>query len=377
MAHTVQKACSVAPGRRGGMMAQQVFFPAAALFAAVAPWLLLLAPVAGMTPLVDVSTHARSMLIGYVGALIAGYLGGKLPAGQLALLFALWLLGRLAEVGSASPVVTNCLYVGFGAWLATLVVPRFRGAKKWRNRAIGPLIALICFFPVFVWMHQIAGGSMRTSLYSLLLLITLLMFFMGGRFITPVLARAYADAGMKIPQRVQPRLEAVVMLLLAGASLLNVLTAGSAWTALPAGLAALLLLLRLYRWKLFSLPQRADIRALGCGYLWLGVGLLVFSVAFAGGPSSTVSLHLITIGALGTLSSCVMLKQSGRAVAPPMPVYSAVTLLLFVAAVARFLVETYPQYRPALLAISGVAWSTNFLLVAFYTLITRKENDRG
>lgn len=350
---------------RSGVAAQQVFFPAAALCAAVLPWLLL-ASLAGCAPLVDVSTHARSLLFGFVGALLAGYLGGKLPPWQLGGLFALWLLGRLAELLPVAPWLMHTLYITFGVLLAALVAPRFRAAKKWRNRAVGPLLVAICAFPFLIWVQSVVGVSTQRSLYGLLLLLSLLMFFMGGRLITPLLARAYADTGGKIPQRVQPRIEAAVMLLLAFASVCSVLALHAMWVALPVAAAALLLILRLYRWHLFALGQRADIAALGSGYLWLGAGLLLVSLALMGRAPIASSLHLVTIGALGTLSSCVMLKQSARAAAPQNAVYAAVAGMIGIAAIARFLVDSLPQYRPLLLVVSGLAWSANYLMVACY-----------
>ena len=105
------------------LRAQQVFFPSAALFAAVAPWLLLGSLYGWFQPLVDVATHARGMLFGYVGALIAGYLGGKLSASQMAALFGLWLAGRMVEVCADEPRIVNLLYAAFCLYLTIIVVP--------------------------------------------------------------------------------------------------------------------------------------------------------------------------------------------------------------------------------------------------------------
>ncbi len=359
------------PGSRSlsVISAHQLFFPAAAVFAAIAPWLLLVS-LAGITePLVDVSTHARGLLIGYIGALIAGYLGGKLPPRQLVVLFGLWLAGRWAEVFSGSPLITYTLYIAFGHSLASIVVPRFSAAKKWRNRVVGPLIALVTCFPLILGVYGATGYQPPVPLYTLLLLIALLMFFMGGRLITPILARAYANTGGTLPQRVQPRLEGAVIVLLLFASAFSIFPFGTAWVALLAGLAGALVLVRLYRWKIVGPGwQDADLIALGVGYLWLGLGLLVFSLSLVERLSPFTSLHIITIGALGTLSSTVMLKFSCRTRPPPPVAYYVVVILLFLATSARCLVDALPAYRQSLLFASGLMWSVNFLLVLLRTL---------
>ncbi len=363
---------------RAGHSAQRLFFPAAALLAALGPWLLLGVPDHGQA-VVDVPTHARSMLFGYVGALIAGYLGGRMAAARLAGLFGLWLAARCAELIPADPLLVQALYAAFGLSLAALVVPRFSSARKWRNRLIVPVLAAITCFPVLLWAGGALGMDAYSALHALVLVIALLMFFMGGRFITPLLARAYADRGGRLPHRVQPVLEGTVMLLLLGAATLGLWGGDGRWTALLAGLAGLLVVVRLARWRLFLPdPRHADLKALGVGYLWLGLGLLAFSLSLAGALPLTASLHVITVGALGTLSSTVMLKTaqgSGQARAAR---YYAVIGLLSAACIARYAAGVSPAWRTTLLMLTASLWSLNFLLVAYHLVSANKTgNPRG
>ncbi|MCB1730161.1 MAG: NnrS family protein [Halieaceae bacterium] len=176
------------------VQAQALFFPAAALYAALAPWLLL-ASLTGTAGLVfSGAAHARGLLFGYVGALIAGYLLGKPGLPMLSLLFGLWLAGRLAELVYPASLLTGVLYALYGLLLAGLVTPKFRAAKKWRNRVAGPLIALITCFPLLdqALLHQ--GGARDSPIRGIILPLALLMFFMGGRIITPALAVGTAPA---------------------------------------------------------------------------------------------------------------------------------------------------------------------------------------
>ncbi len=350
------------------LLAQHVFFPAAALLAVIGPWLLVLSFSGKSELIISASTHAKSMLFGYVGALIAGYLVGKLHPGHMISLFGLWLAGRIAEVFSHNDLLINLLYSAFGLILAILVAPKFRAAKKWRNLTIFPLIILIGCFPFFYWLSDTSIFHINLTLHSFILFISLLMFFMGGRLITPVLTRAFIDSGMKTPQRVQPHLEGMTMILLALASVLSLTSLPTLWIAIPSVLASFLILARIYRWRFYSLSWRfADLWGLGIGYTWLGIGLLIFSLSMIVGRSSVSSLHIITIGALGTLSSIVILKSSAKHLQPPALAYYTIILLLSIAVICRLLFEFLPGYQQAMLGIAVSTWSICFLVVLVYT----------
>ncbi len=360
--------------RPSGLNAQRVFFPMAALFAAIAPWLLLVALPAHPEPAIVIQTHAQGMLFGYVSALIAGYLLGKQQLLYLMALATLWLAGRVAEICCSHTMIIHILYAGFGLALAVQVVPKFWVAKKWRNRVIGPLIAVITCFPIVYWLLSIVDMPRTSSLYSLILFIALLMFFMGGRFITPALTRAFAESGQHVPHRVQPKIEGSAMTLLMTAGVLLALGAPKAWVALLTGAASVLVLVRLYRWTPFVLGGRfAGIWALCVGYLWLGLGLSMFSASMVGGLPVAASLHIITVGALGTLSSTIMLTLSSKRSAPPGGTYYATVILLTSATACRFLADLIPVHRQVFLNFSATVWSINFILVAFVILLKQKD----
>ena len=367
---------SIHSGPRAGLYAQRIFFPAAALFAAVAPWLLL-SGVLGFAPVVDVGTHARGLLFGYVGALIAGYLVGKLSARAMGLLFGLWLGGRLAETTSDSTALINLLYAAYGVLLAVHVVPRFSAAKKWRNRLTGPLLALIACFPLLYWGFAASGRALNFSLYGLILLIALLMFFMGGRFITPALAVAFAREGQRLPQRVQPWIEGTTMVLLLLASGAYLWQPGQAWIAAPVLAAAVLIWVRVLRWQLFALSWHyAEIWALGVGYLWLGLGLLLFALSLLGYLPGVAGVHVITVGALGTLSSAVMLKLSAKKATLPQGIYVGMMVLIAGATGLRFAANFAPLQRELLLGMSALAWSAGLALIA-WTIMRRNREIQG
>jgi uncharacterized protein involved in response to NO len=353
-------------GKAVNVQAQRLFFPAAALYAMLAPWLLLASLTGATTLAFSGAAHARGLLFGYVGALIAGYLLGRPGLPTLALLFGLWLAGRLAELALPASPLTSILYASYGLLLASQLMPKFRAAKKWRNRVTGPLLALITCYSLLdqVLLHQ--GIAVGTSIRGIILPLALLMFFMGGRIITPTLAVAFAARGQRLPQRVQPVIEGLVIVLLLVASAAYISPLASYWAAMPAVAAGMLVLLRLYRWQLFTLVRlHADIFALGIGYLWLALGLLLFGCNPGTSPWALASLHVMTIGALGTLSSTVMLKLSYKRAPAPGIAYLAICLLLALAVLSRFLADLCPLSRQLLLAASAVFWSLNYIAVSW------------
>ena len=353
----------------GTMPAKHLFFPTAALFAVIAPWLLILSLSTEHRQIIDISIHAKSMLFGFIGALIAGYLLGNYQKSKLLALFLLWIVSRLIEVFSSNSILINLSYSTFGVFLAILIAPKFLVAKKWRNLAMAPLLCTIGLFPLISWILENQTFSATNYLHSFILLISLLMYFMGGRFITPAATRAFADSGIKIPHRVQPTLEAMTMILILLAFISSFSTHLHYFAGVFSGLAAILIAVRLYRWKLHSLNWKfINIWALGTGYTWLGLGLLAFSISLLANHSITSSLHVITIGAVGLLSTSVIVttmdkhKHSGRLI------YIIAIALISIAVISRFLMPFVPSYWQQLLTITAVCWSINFAVVFIYCI---------
>lgn len=348
------------------VQAHQLFFPAAALYAAIAPWFLLAYLASGKPQVVSSAVHARGLLFGYVGALIAGYLLGRTRLPMLMLLFSLWLAGRLLELSHADTLPASLLYALFGLLLAALVTPKFRAAKKWRNRVAGPLIALVTCYPLLDQALRIHGITPRIAIQGVILPLALLLLFMGGRIITPALAVAYAARGERLPQRVQPAIEGMTITLLLLASATYLLAPQSRWPGIPVVVAGTLVLLRLYRWKLFALNWRsADIWALGAGYCWLGLGLLAVGCDAGRPVAGWTSVHVITIGALGTLSCTVMLRLGCKRRPAAAGWYCAIYLLLALAVTGRVLADWMPGAREMLLAFTATLWSLNFVAVGW------------
>lgn len=68
-------------------------------------------------------------------------------------------------------------------------------------------------------------------------------------------------------------------------------------------------LLRFLRWQPWRVVRSADFAGLCLGYLWLVTGLLALGGRqLMGWPASSAVIHLITVGALGSLTTTVMAR---------------------------------------------------------------------
>lgn len=360
------------------------FFPLAAAWGAIALPLFILGWSRGSwTPpgLLLPTDHAHELFFGYALAVVTGFLVNRVYPRQLVLLILLWLaarIGHLALPGSLLAILSNVAFAGTVAYIAA---PRFmKAAKKWRNRLTGPLIIAICLAAIL--FQLLSGGGATHGLYPVLgeavVLFALLMLYFGGRMIAPAAAGVIEGSGGSLTARVQPRIEGALML----AMMLAALTAPLAsikMLALLHGLAlitaGLLALLRLARWKLWKCWRRADLIALGVGYAWLGAGLILLGTSrgLDLGLAADQATHAITVGALGTLTSNVMLRTRLLRLRVPLErlwfLFCAQTLLMAIAAFARMLAAD----QPAGLLLAAAAWAAALLLLLVSLLRYRKR----
>jgi len=304
--------------RRRYHKADTFFFPAAILFALIAVPLSVqgiyhhqpLAP--GLATPLD---HGQELLFGYGLALVTGFMATRVTLPTLLTLATLWLAARVSGAAmphGALPALLNGLFV---LLLATQILPPLlRSAKKWRNQAFGWLLLAVC--GVAALYHLARGldhyGVSWLLLRESVLLFALLMLFVGGRMIAPAVAGAIERQGGRLEARVQPRLEAALLLLMA----LAIVCAPIPGLGLPAGLALLatagVAAARLFRWQLWRCTHRPDLIALGVGYGWLVAGTLLLGAVQFGWLAPGTATHAITVGALGALSTAVITRTWGH-----------------------------------------------------------------
>jgi uncharacterized protein involved in response to NO len=365
------------PGRRSTRLplAHAFFFPAAAAYAVllVPWWILTLSGVVPGPPAFEWPMgHAHELLFGFGAAVVAGYLLGPQPTSVSLLLLVAWSVARvsyLAWPGSLAAALTAALFAG---GMAVRVLPRFLyAAKKWRNRTVAPVVALFAAFAAvaasigdgqFVWL--------RLVLFEGLLVISILMFFMGGRIIAPAIAGHLTRQGLAVDVRVQPVLEGAVLLLLFAALLLAAVPIPMAdlMAAIVLIAAGVLTGVRLLRWRVWRLRNRPDLWALVLAYAWVPIGLCMIgaSLSMTSVPFSA-GAHAIGIGALGSLTLTVMARTRllyRYRDANAAPAIHLATVMISVAALLRIWGAMDPRAMSvAVLGLVAVLWAGAFLIL--------------
>lgn len=304
-----------AVARPATLAAERLFFPAAALYGAGAVPLSVHGMLTGnplLPGLAGITGHAHELLFGYALAVVAGFLVTRTSQARLAWLFGTWVAARAAFLALPGSSWAFAADVAFAALLAALTAPQFlKGAKKLRNKAFAPLLIALCLaVPAYqLGLHSDRHWLQFLALQEAVLLFALLMLFMGGRIIAPAAAGAIQQAGGHLAARVQPRIEAALLAVMALAALALAVPGGRTAAGGLLLAAALLALVRLVRWRLWACAGRPDLWCLGVGYLWLVIGLALLGLSWSAQlwPAGSAT-HAVTLGALGTLSTAVMAR---------------------------------------------------------------------
>lgn len=212
-----------------------------------------------------------------------------------------------------------------------------------------------------------ADGFMQAMARAALMLFALLMLFMGGRIIAPAVAGQLYRQGEQLDARVQPRMEAALIIACGIALGALIVPRAQPLAAAAAAAAGVLAAIRLARWRLWAVRARPDLLCLASGYGWLALGLLAFGAWLAGGGHESIAIHLITVGALGTLTLNVMamsrlLRARGAPDDSSVSVWG--TALIAAATAFRILGAFFPE--PWLL-LAASCWAAAFgLLTALF-----------
>lgn len=365
------------------------FFSAAGLYGLLAmlAWLALfdgwLAP---DLPLAPSAWHGHEMLYGYAAAAFAGFLltatpnwGGTPPlaGARLAGLFVLWLLGR--ALFWLSPVVPAALVaavdLAFLPALLLVVVPSLLRAPSKRNRVFLVVFALLVAGNVFVHLDALGlpGPGASYGLRLALDVFALLIAMIGGRIVPSFTANWLAQRGRGEEPRRSERLDRLALLSLALMIAADLALPQSAASGAAAFVAALVNLLRLSGWRGPATRSEPLLWALHLGYLWLVLGLALKGLGDLGaGLPGNLSIHALTIGAIGTMTMAVMsraaLGHTGRALRAPAGLAAAYLLVSAAALVRIALPLAAPSLYGASVAASGLAWAAAFAVFSAFVV---------
>lgn len=362
------------------------FFLGAALFTglAVLAWVALFAGRVSVDFLyAPREWHVHEMLFGYLPALIAGFLLTAMPnwtdrmplrGASLLSLFLLWLGGRLLIAfplaGSTTAVVID------GAFLVILAAYIWReiiAAGTWDRTPIGVLVSLYACANILFHLSALRGSPTDSPERFALSVMTLMLTIIGGR-LAPTFAREYlADRNMAPLPDVFSRVDGVaIVLVLLGVVAWNLepesLGAGS--LLIVGGIASLIRWLRWGGWRTWREPL---VLILHIGYAWIGLFLVALGASILGvGFTPENAVHLLTTGAMGTMTLAVMTRASlGHTGRPRHADRLTVTIYLLVNVGALLRIFAPNPDNPSvlthtMLGLSALTWSGAYLLFAFH-----------
>lgn len=355
-----------APVARSGRYprAYPIFFLLACLYGAVAvplwvaEWGGWTGGCAGCVPALR---HGHEMVIGYAGAIMAGYLLTRVTRWQLALALVSWGLGRAAAWMDWSGPVGAAASLAFPLVLFVLAgLPFWRAARSPRNMVFAPLIA---GFTVAEALRL--AGAPRGGVLLAFDLVAMLILVMGGRLIPAAMAGLVRrEEGAELFDRNRPWLEWLCVGGLAVAGLVHGLGLPDDVAVAGYLAAAIAAAMRQTRWRARLAIGDSSLGPLQLGYGAVALGLGVTALAqWSALLPSAAALHLAAIAGFGAVTTTMMLRTiSIRERTGPFPRLAwPVAVLLMAAALLRLVMAAAPSL---LLPAAAMLWSGAMLVTA-------------
>lgn len=338
--------------------------------------------------------HGHEMIFGFAGAIIIGIVFTALPSwagtpemrgATLALLVALWLVGRVAYW--LAPWLPAGLVGGTDCALflvaALIVTPGLLRIPD-KLYLLLPPILLGLFAGNALYHAGIAAADADLAWRGLLLAIyaIVVLYVLKGGVLTPIFTGNLLrekGRGDQVSFRYGLEVLGVVSVLaLAAADLLGLSAPAVGGAALTAGAIHAY---RAWRWQGWRTADTPLVFSMHVGFLWLIAAFVLKAVsAFQPALPQSVWVHAFTVGGLGMmmlgLMTRVVLRHTGRRLAPPR-VMNAAYGMMFAAALLRVAGTLAEPIVPALLA-SAFLWAAAFAvyLALFGAMLWRPSLPR-
>lgn len=375
------------------------FFLGGAIHAAlVVPWwtLVWLGLVAAPAWLAPMLWHGHEMVFGFAAAAIAGFLltaspvwsGGPVLNGRpLAILFGVWVLGRLAFAAAGSlPAWTVALAdLVFLPGVAAAVVRTLWGSGQIRNYGIVAVVLALAAANAVVHVEALglAPGVARPALRFAVDAVIVLILVVGGRITPAFTQNAFRMRGIDRSVRIRPVLNRATIGLAVATALAGLVLGRTPVTGAVAVAAGIASAARLSGWQGWSTRRDPLLWSLHLALAWVSLGLVLVGLGDLGAPiPSTAGMHALTAGAIGgaimAVTTRVALGHTGRPLVLPSGVVGCY-VLVHAAAVARVTAPFLAaEAQRALLLASGLAWACAFgLFVLRYASILASPRVDG
>lgn len=329
--------------------------------------------------------HGHEMVFGFASAICIGTLLTALPSwagtrevrgGALALLAALWVIGRIALW--TGPLLPSPL----AALADLLLMPALLalvGPQVWRapNRLFRWLLpVLLALMAANVAYHLgILGGDLalaqlglRAGVYALMIL-----FVLKGGVLTPIFTgNALRLAGIGKQAAFRMWLESVAVGSVALLALLDLTGAPARWVGLAALACAVVHAVRAARWRGWLVAGQPLLCVMHLSFAWLVAAFALKALAeLTGRVPAAAWLHVFTVGSLGMmmlgLMTRVALRHTGRALIVPRSLGLAYGAML-VAVPIRLAADMH-GLGAWLAALAALLWAAAF--AAFFVRFAR------
>lgn len=337
--------------------------------------------------------HGHEMVFGFGTSVVVGFLltaaqtwtGVRSVHGwKLGLMVALWLIARISFTFASKDALFLALFCETVWWLMAISHLGYMVIKSGnhRNLVFIPMLSTLCFLDAAVVYNVIDNNPVLASHFSYvaIFIITAVVTVLGGRVIPFFTSRALNLAPIK-PIPLVERILIISMLLtvfcFAGGYWFNLSIESSIFFTITGTCQ----LLRMQNWqtkKTLKTPLLWSLHfsylAMAIGYIGLGVSYITHLVTFS------ASLHLITVGTIGSMilsmMSRVSLGHTARTLKSSVWVNISFALLLS-AGLARFVLPIIGWPLQGYL-VSGIGWIVGFsIFLCYYTPILLKPRVDG
>lgn len=297
--------------------------------------------------------HVHELLYGYAPAAIAGFLltaipnwTGRLPVvgRPLALLLALWAVGRAAMLVSAviGPRPAAALDALFLFALAFVAGREVWVGRNLRNLKVVGLVALLALGNVVFHVETIRAGTAAWGTRIGIAATVMLIVIVGGRVVPSFTINWLRNRGPGAGAAPFDRFDAAASVATALALAVWVVRPEGAITASALALAGLACAARLARWAGWRTSGEKLVLVLHVAWLFVVLGFLLLAASLFGAPlAPSAALHAWTVGAIGLMTLAIMTRASLGHTGRPLHATRPIALLylgVVVAAAARIAV---------------------------------------
>lgn len=325
--------------------------------------------------------HAHEMLLGYSGAVVAGFLltavknwtgRATVSSGQLFGLCLLWLYGRILPfyAGLLPDVLIAVVDLAFLPCLAWRVFLPIFQAKQYVN-LVFVLILLVLTTGNGLIHAQALGLCQHSAAFGnelVLATLIILILVIAGRVFPFFTERAISGTLiLKNPLIEMAAIASAVLVFIL--QMADISGAGLAWTA---AIAAVVNFVRVANWYVPRIRYVPLLWVLYIGYAWIIAGFILTALTAYDWVLPSLALHAFTVGGIAVVTLGMMARVSlghtGRALRVSNAIALAFVLINIAALLRVILPLVFPAAYDVFIYVSSLCWLAAFALFIFVYL---------